>query len=43
MIAEDEQVPAERHRRWIAVQGEHGVVHAVPIAYERIDKIQDEG
>src|SRR5215211_5459348 len=41
MIAEDEEVPTERHRRWVAVQGEHGVVHAVPVADEWIDKIQD--
>jgi len=42
VIAEDEEVSTERHRRRVARDREDGVVHAVPVADERIDEIQNE-
>src|SRR5690349_7986095 len=42
MISEDEELATQRHRRRITCQRQHGVVHAVPIADERIDKIKNE-
>ncbi len=42
MISEDEEITTERHRRWITFQGEHRVIHAVPIANERIDKTENQ-
>src|ERR1051325_10685900 len=42
MVREDEKAPAQRHRRWISLDRERGVLHAVPIADEWIGKIEDQ-
>ena len=42
VVAEDEKITTKGHRRRIARQGKHGVVHAVPITNERINKIENE-
>ena len=42
MIGEDEEIATERHRRGVAIQREHGVIHAVPVADEWIYEIQNE-
>jgi hypothetical protein len=42
VIAEDEEIPAQGHRRRITFDGQHRVIHAVPIANEWIDKTENE-
>jgi hypothetical protein len=41
MIAEDEEIAAQCHRRRITLDRQHRVVHAVPVADERIDKVEN--
>jgi hypothetical protein len=42
VIAEDEEIAAERHRRRITRYGQDRVIHAVPVADEWIDKTENE-
>ena len=42
VIAEDEEVASERHRRRITRQRQHRVIESVPVADERVNEIKDE-
>lgn len=42
MIARDEEISPERHRRRITGQRQYRVIEAVPVAYEWIEEVKDE-
>src|SRR5215207_5210885 len=41
MVAEDEKIATQRHRRRVSDEGEHRVIHAVPVAYKWVDEIEN--